>query len=64
MQAGRKTLFLIFVPTMFFLALAVAILIQLDKKSDVVGYTVVVLICLYAFSYSASWLYVMCMPDK
>ena len=36
--------------------LTIAILVQLDLQSSVVGYAVVVLVSVYAFVHSASWL--------
>ncbi len=58
LQLGRKALFLGFVVLVFIFGLATAILIQLDLQGDVFDYAVVVLICLYAFVYAVSWLYV------
>lgn len=57
-QLGRKTLFLIAIPVLFVVGLALGILTQLDLQSIVAGYAVVFLVSLYAFPYSVSWLYV------
>ena len=59
LQFGRRALFFTFTTTNIATALTVAILSQMcPSPSGVVAYAIVILMCLYAFGYSSSWLYV------
>ena len=60
MQLGRKILFLFWTSMMILTGTIAAVLMQSSDGSygDIVGYIIVVLICIYAFGYASSWLYV------
>jgi hypothetical protein len=56
-QFGRKTIYLVGGAILFCISLASAILTQLQFKNEsVIGYVLIVLLCLFVFGHSASWL--------
>ena len=57
MQVGRKAILLTGVGTNFVSGLAITILIHVyASPSEAVKYIIVILICIYAFAISSSWL--------
>ncbi len=59
LQLGRKPILVCSSVVSFVVLLAAAILLHLFQSRSVpVTYIVVVLICVFAFTYSGSWLYV------
>ena len=61
LQVGRKAILLFCTVVDMLLGAIVGVLLHADAAlmiGSVVNYIVLVLVCIYAFSYSLSWLYV------